>query len=300
MFASALFGAIALLSTVNSVPIEQSLKPSTEFDATISATTPVPDWLQKFTGMDTWPGSEPPYIPLSFIDFSKVPNYPRRKMDECPKTRDSCSFDCFSCVSYDDVYTCPKLSQSFDDGPSVYTPKLLDNLDHKVTFFTLGMNVVRYPEIYRRAMNEGHLMATHTWSHKFLPSLTNKEIVAQLEWSIWAMNATAHHLPKWYRPPYGAIDDRVRSIARMFGMQAVVWDHDLVDWGMETHPPIRTKKQVLDAAKKAKKENKGGLSLEHDIYESTVNAAIDVSHIFGPDQLTVAQCVDSIDYIKQF
>ncbi|VEU19604.1 DEKNAAC100328 [Brettanomyces naardenensis] len=162
------------------------------------------------------------------------------------------------------------------------------------------MNVVRYPETYLKAYSKGHLMGTHTWSHKFLPSLTNEQLVAQFEWSIWAMNATAHHIPKWYRPPYGAIDDRVRAVARAFGMQAVLWDHDLVDWGMEASPPIRTKQRILDDARRFKAEGKGGLSLEHDAYASTVDAAIEVSKIFGADQLTVAQCVDSIDYIRRY
>lgn len=292
---------LALTGLALSIPLDSNdvIKP-TEYNVTMNAIAPLPRWLTEFTGLTAWPGPDPPYIPLNFIDFSKVPNYPRREMDKCPPTRDSCSFDCYKCVSYDDAYTCPKISQTFDDGPSAFTPNLLNNLNHKVTFFTLGMNVVRYPEVYRRAAREGHLMASHTWSHPFLPSLTNEKIVAQFEWSIWAMNATGHHLPKWYRPPYGAIDDRVRAIARMFGMQAVVWDHDLFDWGMETKPPIRTRQKVISDAHKFKAENKGGLVLEHDAYESTVNAAIEVSSIFGPDQLTVAQCVDGINYIKEY
>ncbi|QPG76776.1 hypothetical protein FOA43_004170 [Brettanomyces nanus] len=270
------------------------------YNASMSATTPFPSWLTAFTGINQWPGPDPPYIPLDFIDFSKIPNHGLRGMGVCPTTRDSCSFDCYKCVSYDDVYTCPKLSQSFDDGPSAFTDRLLDNLNHKVTFFTLGMNVVRYPETYLKAVQKGHLMGTHTWSHKFLPSLTNEQVVAQFEWSIWAMNATAGHLPKWYRPPYGAIDDRIRVIARMFGMQAVVWDYDLFDWRMETVPPTKTKQQVLEDARRFKAQGRGGFTLEHDAYASTVDAAIEVSKIYGPDQLTAAQCVDSFDYIKQY
>ncbi|QOU21779.1 hypothetical protein BRETT_001943 [Brettanomyces bruxellensis] len=279
---------LALTGLALSIPLDSNdvIKP-TEYNVTMNAIAPLPRWLTEFTGLTAWPGPDPPYIPLNFIDFSKVPNYPRRKWTNAHQREIAARLIATS-VS------------TFDDGPSAFTPNLLNNLNHKVTFFTLGMNVVRYPEVYRRAAREGHLMASHTWSHPFLPSLTNEKIVAQFEWSIWAMNATGHHLPKWYRPPYGAIDDRVRAIARMFGMQAVVWDHDLFDWGMETKPPIRTRQKVISDAHKFKAENKGGLVLEHDAYESTVNAAIEVSSIFGPDQLTVAQCVDGINYIKEY
>ncbi|GME81532.1 unnamed protein product [Ambrosiozyma monospora] len=187
------------------------------YNASMMATTPFPKWLHDFTGLNEWPGSEPPYIPLEFIDLKKIQNFAPRQFGTCNIDRSSCSFDCFKCVSFDDVYSCPVFSQTFDDGPHPATIQLLNGLTHRTTFFTLGLNVVRYPEVYRLAQDKGHLMASHTWSHKFLPGLTNEQIIAQFEWSIWAMNATGHHLPKWYRPPYGGIDDRVRQIARMFG-----------------------------------------------------------------------------------
>lgn len=268
-------------------------------DITSMATTPFPDWLQKFTGLKTWPDANPPYIPLDFINFANIPDIPLRKPGTCPANRLQCSFDCFKCVSYDDVYTCPQLSQTFDDGPSKYTQNLLKHLRSKSTFFTLGLNVVKYPEIYLDIKNRGHLLGSHTWSHKFLPSLTNEEIIAQFEWSIWAMNATGHHLPKWYRPPYGGIDDRVRVIARMFGMQAVLWDHDSFDWQLESKPAQRSKKQILNDINRWKDQGRG-IILEHDVYKSTTNLAIEINKIIGPDQMTVAQCVDGLNYVKEF
>jgi chitin deacetylase len=261
---------------------------------------PFPSWLTDFTGLNDWPDKNPPYIPLDFIDFNKIPDIPLRKLGKCPLIRTQCSFDCFKCVSYDDVYTCPKLSQTFDDGPTIYTIKLLNYLKNKTTFFTLGLNVVKLPEIYKEIKRKGHLIGTHTWSHKFLPSLTNEEIIAQFEWSIWAMNATGNHLPRWYRPPYGGIDDRVRSIARMFGMQAVLWDHDSFDWQMEIVPPERTSNQILNDIYRWKYQGKGGLILEHDVYKSTSDLSIEINEIIGPDQLTVAQCVNGLDYVKEF
>ncbi|CDK27937.1 unnamed protein product [Kuraishia capsulata CBS 1993] len=260
---------------------------------------PFPEWLNRFTGLTEWPGLDPPYIPLDFIDLSKVSGVPLRKPGECTD-RTICSFDCHKCISFDEVYTCPRLSQTFDDGPSPSTPKLLSQLRQKTTFFTLGVNVVKYPEIYRQMKAAGHLLASHTWSHKFLPSMTNEQIIAQFEWSIWAMNATGNHLPKWYRPPYGGIDNRVRDIARQFGMQAVLWDHDTFDWQLETTPPGRTKSVVYNDVKKWKAANAGGIILEHDAYASTVDAGIEIGKIIGPNQMTVAECVGGNNYIKVF
>lgn len=270
------------------------------WNVSMLASSEFPEWLTKFTGLRYWPGTEPPYIPLDFIDFDEIPNYPRREPGTCPIVRDQCSFDCFKCISYDDIYTCSKLSQTFDDGPSPHTMKLVENLSSKSTFFTLGVNVVRYPDIYHQLMDKGHLMASHTWSHKFLPSLSNEDIIAQFEWSIWAMNATGSHLPRYYRPPYGGIDDRVRAIGRMFGMQAVVWDHDSFDWQMESNPPQRTRQHIINDIKRWKDANNGGIILEHDVYDSTTDTAIDANDIIGDDQLTIAQCVGENGYIKEF
>ncbi|ANZ74725.1 BA75_01440T0 [Komagataella pastoris] len=268
----------------------------------IFKTQPFPDWLHAFTGLNAWPDENPPYIPLEFIDFENIVSDPRREFGTCPPDRSTCSFDCYKCISYDDAYTCPKLSQTFDDGPSPSTPKLLKALTHNTTFFTVGLNVVKYPEVYQQIQQKGHLLGLHTWSHKFLPSLSNEEIIAQFQWSIWAMNATGSHLPKWYRPPYGGIDNRVRSIARQFGMQAVLWDYDSFDWKLESVPPQRTESEIYSDVQKWRHKtwSPAGLILEHDGMPKTVNAGIEISKIIGPDQLTVAQCVGGIDYIRTF
>ncbi|EDK47597.1 chitin deacetylase 2 precursor [Lodderomyces elongisporus NRRL YB-4239] len=270
-----------------------------------------PQWLTDFTGLRDWPGLDPPYIPLDFIDFKLIQDVPQHKQGQCSqyselRTTKACSFDCFNCVEYDDVYTCPRLSQTFDDGPSLYTRKILDAMDKsntKTTLFTLGVNIIRFPDVYQESMQKGHIMGSHTWSHKFLPQLTNEEIIAQLEWSIWAMNATGHHLPKWFRPPYGGIDNRVRSILRQFGMQATLWDFDTFDWKMLEQGANSWKElDILSDVQMFKKQKNGqGLILEHDAIERTCDVGVEILRkIVGPKQMTVPQCVQGIDYIKTF
>lgn len=270
------------------------------FDPNVQAQQPVPTWLSDFTGLTQWPGMDPPYIPMDFIKLEEIPEVPPYPQGVCPGTRESCSFDCFKCVEPDDAYTCPKLSQTFDDGPSPATPKLLKHLKNKSSFFTLGMNIVRYPDVYHEIQSKGHLLGSHTWSHKFLPSLSNEEIIAQLQWSIWAMNATGHHLPRWYRPPYGGIDNRVRHILRHFGLQAALWDYDTFDWQIISKE--RTPEQVLEGVTnwKVKSPQPTGLILEHDGTIETVNVGIAANNIIGEDQWTVAQCMGGAEYVKVF
>lgn len=261
--------------------------------------TPFPSWLTEFTNMTSWPGLDPPYIPLDFIDFTKIPNYLPHLESQCNSSpKDACSFDCDKCLAHDDIATCPKLSQTFDDGPSPATEFLLDHLKHKSTFFTLGYNVVHYPHIYKRITAEGHLLGTHTWSHRFLPSLSNEMIIAQIEWSIWAMNATGNHLPKWFRPPYGGVDERVRAITRQFGLQAVLWEHDSNDWMLLSQS--KPEGEIYREVQVWKTRGNRGLILEHDGCQKTVDVALNISDLIGYDQLTVAQCVNGAEYIQQF
>lgn len=314
------FGVLSLIYIVNSLAVLSSLTNLTKISgfsvdfksfqteaaglADILQNNPkleFPKWLSDFTGLHEWPELDPPYIPLDFVDFKIVPSIPVHNQTNCKFDMSACSFDCHNCVSHDDVYTCPVLSQTFDDGPSRSTLSLIRRLKTKTTFFTLGYNIVRFPEIYRETYKQGHIMGSHTWSHKFLPSLTNEQIVAQIEWSIWAMNATSGHLPKWFRPPYGGIDDRVRAILRQFGMQSVLWNFDTFDWKLSDKNLGRTKTNIYDDVKKFKLANKNqGLILEHDVLDKTVNVAIGINKILNRNQMTVPQCVGGIDYIKRF
>ena len=72
---------------------------------------------------------------------------------------------------------------TFDDGPSKdITPQVLDILkehDVKATFFVLGARVELYPDILKRAFDEGHYIANHGYSHKYSEIYANKDTVFQ-------------------------------------------------------------------------------------------------------------------------
>lgn len=263
---------------------------------------PFPSWLTQVTGLKEWPGMEPPYVKMDFLDLKFLPKVPIHKEGHCLglDKPDICLFDCHSCVSPDDVSTCPRLSQSFDDGPLPFTPTLVEALKSPSTFFTIGMNVVTYPDIYKSTADKGNIMGCHTWSHAFLPSLTNEQIAAQLQWSIWAMNATYGHLPKWFRPPYGGVDNRVRAISRQFGMQAVLWDYDTFDWRLSTDIWRLDKDVCVGVAKFSHKTGGRGLILEHDSVERTVRVGAQLNLQIPSPQMTVPQCVGGIDYIRTY
>ncbi|KAK9456299.1 hypothetical protein V1511DRAFT_497092 [Dipodascopsis uninucleata] len=206
-----------------------------------------------------------------------------------------CSFDCGLCVGPSDIRNCHHLVQTFDDGPTANTPQLLDQLKkggQMVSFFVLGIQVVTFPEIFRRSHKEGHFLASHTYGHKHLPSLSNNDIVAQLQWSIWAMNATAGVIPQFFRPPFGGLDNRVRAIAHRLNLSAIVWDLDTNDWQLNDHS--RTGEEIYDQIRLWQNSRINGIMLEHDSTENTVMAGIEISKIIGNSAITAANCNDPL------
>ena len=99
-------------------------------------------------------------------------------------------------------------------------------------FIVVGSNIVRFPAAAIRALNDGHVICSHTWSHPYMTTLTNEQVVAQLYWTQKAIKQTLGITPKCWRPPYGDVDDRVRAIAWQMGMRTILWDQDSNDWNL--------------------------------------------------------------------
>ncbi|KAI7894352.1 uncharacterized protein EV154DRAFT_498500 [Mucor mucedo] len=219
-----------------------------------------------------------------------------------------CDWTFTGCFGKDDLYKCPKgqWALTYDDGPSEFSPKLydyLDKVDVKVTFFMVGGQVVKFPDYTLRAYKAGHELAMHTWSHNYMTSLTNEQIVAELKWNELAIKEVTGVAPKYFRPPYGDIDDRVRNVAAALGFIPVIWNHDTNDWA-HASDPVNFKSAWIDGnvtkwATAAKTATVGGISLEHDLYDKTVDAAIRILPILKKAYtLTpVGQC-NNVDMYK--
>jgi hypothetical protein len=95
-----------------------------------------------------------------------------------------CWWTCGGCTRDTDVTTCPdKLTWglTYDDGPSPYSPNLLQYLDSqslKSTFFVTGSRSISRPGILQAEYMAGHQISVHTWSH---PQLTQLYVLYVLE-----------------------------------------------------------------------------------------------------------------------
>ncbi len=133
------------------------------------------------------------------------------------------------------------ISLTFDDGPHpVYTPRLLDLLsEHGVpaTFFVTGDQMVRYPEIMRRIVREGHALGNHSLTHIDVNTSTAFRQRVEIVVADRVMRAQTGHHASYFRLPYeGEDEESMRDDApgilraQELGYAVVSHDFDPHDW----------------------------------------------------------------------
>jgi peptidoglycan/xylan/chitin deacetylase (PgdA/CDA1 family) len=117
---------------------------------------------------------------------------------------------------------------TFDDGPSANTtPRILDRLARhgaRATFFMLAGNVLRYPDIVRRMVAEGHEPALHGDLHVPLPLLPAALVRRELERAMFAVLDVSGFRPQHYRPPFGLLLPSQARLVRRLGYRPVLGD----------------------------------------------------------------------------
>ena len=162
-----------------------------------------------------------------------------------------------------------QIAITFDDGPNLeYTPKLLEILKErgaKATFFVLGCQIEKYPEVLKKAYAEGHEIANHTWNHPDLLETSDDDIISELKTTSTIIEQTIGERPSLFRPPMGRIDARVEKIIRDFGLEPVLWSVSSQDWAIKDVP------QIVDNI--VQNANDEGIILMHDTSDESLEAA---------------------------
>jgi len=238
------------------------------------------------------------------VDFTKVAKAPVAKaIGDCDTPDEFCSWTCTKCLKPEDVTTCPTIKDwafTFDDGPTNATATLLTYLDTikvKATFFVVGSRVITNPDILKRAVDSGHQIGVHTWSHTPLTTQTNEQIIAEIKWTERAIQEVAKVTPNILRPPQGDFNNRVRDIAKQLGYTIVLWEFDSFDWMVVQDPKYPVEyitnnftERVNDATAKA-----GHISLQHDLHQQTVDLAPKIFPIVtdkGFNVKTIGGCIN--------
>lgn len=121
----------------------------------------------------------------------------------------------------------PLASLTFDDGPDPeFTPAILDVLrryDVRATFFMMGWNARRNPELATAVVDAGHDIGNHTWTHLNPTLVSPDEAVEEMHRGAREIEAVTGVRPQWFRPPRGQLSGFSIRQAAMLGTDTVLW-----------------------------------------------------------------------------
>ena len=126
------------------------------------------------------------------------------------------------------------ISLTFDDGPEPkMTPIILELLkEHqiKATFFVIGSNCKKYPDILKQIEADGHEIANHSWSHRVFSKLSNAAIANELRDTTAEVKRHNVKISNWFRAPYGNLSANQAKYVHELGYRTLHWNVDTRDW----------------------------------------------------------------------
>lgn len=122
----------------------------------------------------------------------------------------------------------PVVSLTFDDGPDEeMTLRVLEVLKRhnvKASFFLVGSKAKALPHIVKKIVEEGHVVANHTYSHRgFFPLGTPRQMKRELQMCNDAISDIVHKRVKLFRPPFGVSNPMLGMAVRSIGFNAIGW-----------------------------------------------------------------------------
>jgi peptidoglycan/xylan/chitin deacetylase (PgdA/CDA1 family) len=121
---------------------------------------------------------------------------------------------------------------TFDDGPGPYTERyafrIFRQTKTRVTWFLVGRLLSGWPSVPRRELAFGSV-GDHTWTHPYLPRLTESEMKQELASTQRAIERATGRSVQLFRPPYGARNAAIDAESHRLGMLEVLWSIDSLD-----------------------------------------------------------------------
>lgn len=161
------------------------------------------------------------------------------------------------------------LALTFDDGPSKYTEKFVEELHKRniiVTFFILGENAKKYPNTVKLAYDFGNEIGIHSYEHKLFTKLTEEEIILEIDRTKQTIKNYVDSPITLIRVPYGSRNKKVDMVLEKLNLTDILWDVDSKDW------KLKNTTKVYNYTLKCIKGN--NIILMHDTFKTSIEAAI--------------------------
>lgn len=153
-----------------------------------------------------------------------------------------------------------KIALTFDDGPNENTLSVLDILKKKnvkATFFCIGINIEKHPEILKRIIEEGHIVGNHSYSHSnFFDFYRKNRLIGEIRKTDALIESISGKKVQLFRPPYGVTNPSIKRAIE-------VTKHKVIGWNIRSLDGILKNEKIIFARIK-NRIAPGGIVLLHD------------------------------------
>jgi peptidoglycan/xylan/chitin deacetylase (PgdA/CDA1 family) len=127
---------------------------------------------------------------------------------------------------------------TFDDGPGRVLPEILDILKKEnVPAVFFWQSRLLYPQRpWKRVIEEGHQIGTHSSKHSNYVNLSPHEQVQDLSSSKTKIESIIGQEVKLFRPPFGQYNEHTIAAAKQLGLSTIMWRISAMDWELKEQP----------------------------------------------------------------
>jgi len=159
-----------------------------------------------------------------------------------------------------------RIALTFDDGPVENTLRILEILDKyhvKASFFCIGKNIEKHPEVFKLILEKGHFVGNHTYTHtRTMGFLSTAKLIEEIKKCDEICLETGGVKPLTFRPPFGIINPQTKKALEITG-------HRVIGWNVRSYDAIiNSEKLILNRI--LSKIKPGDVILMHDTNEDTV------------------------------
>jgi peptidoglycan/xylan/chitin deacetylase (PgdA/CDA1 family) len=157
---------------------------------------------------------------------------------------------------------------TFDDGPipqiTEWVLDILKQNDIKATFFCIGDNIEKHPDVFLKVINEGHTIGNHTFNHINGWRTENKAYLENVEACRQSITKRVSSDAKLFRPPYGKVKQSQAAALKAMGYKIIMWDVLSADFDTTINP-----EQCLQNV--TKNATNGSVIIFHDSIKAFAN-----------------------------